>query len=96
MRGTRTVAWIQGPFDEADDWIRAGRLLARLWLTLTRHGVQLHPFGSIITNEDANARLRSRIDHDPSQGTLWLVMRLGFSAEPPRSHRLETHELLVR
>jgi hypothetical protein len=25
----------------------------------------------------------------------WLIMRLGYSAEPPRSHRLRTDELLV-
>jgi hypothetical protein len=96
MRGTRTVAWIQGPFDDPEHWVEAGRMLARLWLTLTKHGVQLHPFGSIITNEDANARLRRRVDHDPAAGMLWLIMRLGYSAEPPRSHRLETRELLVR
>lgn len=96
MRGTKTVAWIQGPFEEPEQWIYAGRMLARLWLTLTRHGVQLHPFGSIITNEDANERLRRKIEHDPTAGTLWLVMRLGYSSEPPRSHRLETDELLVR
>jgi hypothetical protein len=96
MRGTRTVAWIQGPFEEPAHWVLAGRMLARLWLTLTKHGVQLHPFGSIITNEEANERLRRRIEHDPAAGTLWLIMRLGYSAEPPRSHRLETRELLVR
>jgi hypothetical protein len=96
MRGTRTVAWLQGPFEEPEHWVQAGRMLARLWLTLTKHGVQLHPFGSIITNEDANARLRRRIDHDPARGTLWLIMRLGYSAEPPRSHRLKANELLVR
>jgi hypothetical protein len=96
MRGTTTVAWIQGPFDEPEHWVRSGRMLARLWLTLTKHGVQLHPFGSIITNEGANARLRERIEHDPRHGTVWLIMRLGYSAEPPRSHRLEAGELLVR
>jgi hypothetical protein len=94
-RGTKTIAWIQGPFGEPDHWVRSGRMLARLWLTLTKHGVQLHPFGSIITNGDANARLRRRIEHDPTDGTIWLIMRLGYSADPPRSYRLEAHELLV-
>ena len=93
MRGTRTVAWLRGPFETVDNGLVAGRMLMRLWLTTTRSGVQIHPFGSVITNATANARLQERIGAD--DGTLWLVMRLGHSVEPPRSHRQETRELLV-
>jgi hypothetical protein len=95
MAGTQTVAWIQGPFGGHADSLEAGRLLARLWLTLTKHGVQLHPFGSIITNRRANARLRERIQIADGETAPWLIVRLGYSAEPPRSHRLRTDELLV-
>ena len=93
MRGVRTVGWLTGPFATPDDAFAAGRLLARLWLTLTKHGVYLHPFGSVITNRRANARLRERIGLD--DGTPWLLVRLGRSAEPPRSLRLETEALLA-
>jgi hypothetical protein len=97
MRGTPTIAWLQGPFEQPHDWLAAGRLLQRLWLTLTKHGVQLHPFGSIVTNADANARAHELLDlrPDTEAQTFWLVVRLGYSAEPPRSHRLETEQLLV-
>jgi hypothetical protein len=95
MRGTRTIAWLQGPFEEPDDWLAAGRLLQRLWLTLTAHGLQLHPFGSVVTNQDANAGAHDLLEQTADAGTFWLVMRLGYSAEPPRSHRLETEQLLV-
>jgi nitroreductase len=94
-RGTRTVAWLKAPFSSVDDWFRAGRMLARLWLTLTEHGAQLHPFGSIITNGRAHARLRERLDVDERDGELWLIMRLGYSEQPPRSHRLEVEDLVV-
>ena len=94
MRGTSTVAWLTGPFDEPLDCVTAGRMLARLWLTLTRHGVRLHPFGSIVTNPVANARLLARLSDD-SSGTLWLIMRLGYAPEPPRSLRLDTEQLVV-
>jgi len=94
-RGTRTVAWLTGPFETPEDWVAAGRMLARLWLTVTRAGAHLHPFGSIVTNERANARLHELVGLDRSRGTLWLVMRIGYGAEPARSHRLETGELLV-
>jgi hypothetical protein len=95
MTGTRTVGWIQGPFGGHADSIEAGRLMARLWLTLTAHGVQLHPFGSIITNARANARLRERIEIADGEAPPWMIVRLGYSTEPPRSHRLRTDELLV-
>jgi nitroreductase len=96
MRGTRNVAWIQGAFGEPAEWIGAGRMLARLWLTMTQLGLHLHPFGSIITNADASRRVRERIPHDPADGELWLIMRLGYGAQPPRSLRLEVDELLAR
>jgi hypothetical protein len=97
MRGTPTIAWLQGPFEQPEDWLATGRLLQRLWLTLTKHGVRLHPFGSIVTNADANACAHELLDLRPAPeaGTFWLAARLGYSAEPPRSHRLETEQLLV-
>lgn len=96
MAGTRTIGLLQGPFETSDDWVRAGRMLARFWLTLTRLGVHLHPFGSIITNADANRSMRGLLRPDYGHGTPWLVMRLGYGAEPPRSHRRRADELLVR
>ena len=95
MRGTSTIAWFNGPFDEHADWVAAGRLLGRSWLLLTKHSVVLHPFGSIITNKRANAALHERIGRDEAGRTTWLIARLGYSAEPPRSQRLEARELIV-
>jgi nitroreductase len=96
MAGTTTIGLLQGPFEDVDEWVRAGRMLARFWLTLTRHDVCLHPFGSVITNSDANRRMQERLTPEPRHGTSWLVVRLGHSAEPPRSHRRTVDELLLR
>ena len=49
MRGTATVAWISGPFETPAQCDNAGHMMARLWLTMTKYGVYLHPFGSVIT-----------------------------------------------
>jgi hypothetical protein len=95
MRGTRTIGWFTGPFERPGDWLGAGRMLGRVWLVLTAHGVVFHPFGSIITNERANARLQERIGADRPGATTWLIARLGYSAEPPRSHRRTVEELLA-
>jgi hypothetical protein len=70
-------------------------MLVRIWLTLTANGIHLHPFGSVITNPRANARLRERIGFDDAHGIPWLLVRLGRGAEPPRSFRLETDALLA-
>src|SRR5262249_5855957 len=37
MRGTGTVAWLSGPFSTPPEGDTAGRMLARLWLTMTKH-----------------------------------------------------------
>ena len=93
--GRNLIAWFTGPFDRHADWVAAGRMLGRSWLLLTKHSVVLHPFGSIITNRRANAALQARIGADEPGSTTWLIARLGYSAEPPRSYRLEPRELIV-
>ena len=95
MRGVRTVGWLTGPFWTPAEAFTAGRMLARMWLTLTANGVYLHPFGSVITNTRARARLTERIGVDDAHGTPWLLVRLGRGEQPPRSLRLETDALLA-
>lgn len=95
MKGTRTIAWLSGPFQTPQEWLNTGHMLARLWLTMTKHNIYLHPFGSIITNQKAHHILADKIKVDESQGELWLIMRLGHSAEPPRSQRLDLEDILM-
>ncbi len=54
----------------------------------TRHGVFLHPFGSVITNPRAHRELLELVGEREDGDMVWLLFRLGYSAEPPRSHRL--------
>lgn len=95
MRGTRTVAWISGKFQEQPDCLIAGRMLARLWLTKTKHGVCLHPFGSVITNTRSHQIMTKHFANAQRQHPLWLLVRLGHSSEPPRAFRLPPDELLI-
>lgn len=95
MRGTATVAWLQGPFATPADWLRAGALLQRLWLDLSRHGVYLHPFGSVVTNPAAHQQFLTRAGAGPAAPPLWLLMRLGYGPVPPRSFRLTVNDLLM-
>jgi hypothetical protein len=92
MRGTATVGWVAGPWATRDDWYHAGRMLLRLWLALTEHGLDLQPFGSVITNPTAHARLGERLGNETDE--VWLLLRLGYGAEPPRSARLPLEAVL--
>jgi hypothetical protein len=92
MRGTATVGWIAGPWQTSEDWYRAGRMLLRFWLALTRQGLDLQPFGSVITNPTAHARLDERLGNETDE--VWLLLRLGYGADPPRSVRLPLEAVL--
>jgi hypothetical protein len=93
-RGTKTVGWIQGPWSTPEEWYEAGRMFMRFWLELTRHGLYLQPYGSVITNPTAHARMTDRLDVDKSQGEVWLLLRLGYCPPPPRSLRRDAEEVL--
>jgi len=82
--GTRHVAIIRGPFESWPDLVVAGRMLMQLWLSMTRHGVYMLPFGSMITNSDCNRHLREAFGADD----IWFILRFGYSPVPPKAPRL--------
>lgn len=96
MKGTRTVAWLSGPFEELKDWDAAGRMMARMWLTMTKHGVYLHPFGSVITNDKSHKLMANHFANSARKDDLWLLVRLGHSDEPPQAQRLTLEQLIIK
>lgn len=95
MRGTRTVGWWSGQFVEPTDWIQAGHTLGRSWLELAASGLQMHPFGSVITNPVAHARLVRKLARPSSAEPIWLLARIGRSETPPRSYRLDERSIFL-
>lgn len=95
MRGTSTVAWISGPFEKQSDWVNTGRMMARLWLTMTKFGVYLHPFGSVITNQEAHTRMAEHFKSDLRKDDLWMLVRLGSGKEPPKAQRIPLKKMMV-
>jgi nitroreductase len=93
-RGTSTVGWIQGPWTSPEDQYDAGRMFMRFWLQLTRHGLYLQPFGSVITNPTAHALMAERLKVDESRGEIWLLLRVGYCPPPPRSLRRRVAEVI--
>ena len=95
MRGVPQVAWLKGPFADEHDHVEAGRAFLRTWLVLTRHGVSLHPFGSVITNPRSHRELLDLVGESEHGDLVWLLFRIGYSPEPPRSCRLPLAALHV-
>lgn len=95
MKGTRNLAWISGPFENRNDWVKAGTMLQRLWLEMTKYQVYMHPFGTVVTTPAALEKFKQRINYKESNGNLWFLIRLGYSDEPPRSFRLDTKDILI-
>ncbi|CAN5195452.1 hypothetical protein BH11CYA1_BH11CYA1_23670 [soil metagenome] len=95
MKGTRTVSWISGPFVNQQECDNTGRMLGRLWLTMTKAGVYLHPFGSVITNAKAHKVMADHFQNADRKDDLWLLLRLGHSDLPPSAQRLTLDQLLV-
>lgn len=94
-QGTKTVAWLSGPFNNPQDWLRAGHMMAHLWLTMTQYNIYLHPFGSIITNHKSHQRFVEKFKVNEQTNPIWLLVRLGQSDLPPRSVRVAVEELLL-
>jgi hypothetical protein len=94
-RGTATVGWLRGPWASPQDWFAGGRMFMRFWLELTRHGLYLQPFGSVITNPRAHALMAEKLQVDEHAGEVWLLLRLGYCPTPPRSLRRPTREVLI-
>ena len=90
-----SVGWISGPLGSHHDQFRAGRILMDAWITLTEHGYYLQPYGSIITDDAARARLLQTIGIDEAPDELvWMIFRAGTSSPPPRSLRKPVEEYL--
>lgn len=98
MAGVGTIGWLRGPYVTVGDWIAAGETMIRLWLIVTRYGYYWHPYGSVITSEEARTSMIEYFGVKDEQGghdTVWLLLRIGSSPKPPVSHRLPLEEIIL-
>ncbi len=96
FKGTQTIGWFGGKFDNTADWLQAGKMLARNWLLLTQHGAYIQPFGSLITNEGAYKRINEKFTQPQKDKKIWMIFRAGYSSEPTRSYRLNVNEIIIK
>jgi hypothetical protein len=95
FNGTTTMCWFNGRFENTEDWLQAGRMLARNWLLITKENAYIQPFGSLITNTGAYERINEIFAHPSDDKKIWMVFRVGYSDTPTRSFRLDTQDLII-
>jgi len=86
-----TIGMLSGRFWRPEDAFDAGRFLMHFWLELSKHNLYIHPFGNLVTNRcAADGCLRKTGIPD-----IWLIFKIGFSEEPPKSYRRSVEEVLI-
>lgn len=98
MKGIGTIGWLRGRYRNSEDWVAAGKVMIRMWLILTSHGLYWHPYGSVITSEAARRNMIEYLRLPAESGEedmVWLLLRLGRSPEPPPSRRLPVQAILL-
>jgi hypothetical protein len=96
FKGTSTICWFGGHFENTTDWLNAGRMFARNWLILTQENAYLQPFGSLITNENAYKKINETFTQPTENKKIWMIFRAGYSNEPTKSFRLSTDEIIIK
>ena len=65
---------------------------------LTQRGYYWHPYGSVITSEQARLNMIEYLklpDESGGEHMVWLLLRLGRSAPPPLSKRLPFEDIVL-
>lgn len=83
------LAFISGDFWERQDALNAGKMLITFWLTMSKHGIYLHPFGNLVTNREA----RKQVEDQMGIQDMWFVCRVGYTVEPEESNRFSVAEI---
>jgi hypothetical protein len=85
------LGYISGAFWNPADSIEAGRCLMRFWLGVAHEGLYIHPYGNLVTNR----RAAENVEADLGTKNIWLIFKIGYSDEPPKSHRLPLENVLI-
>jgi nitroreductase len=86
-----TIGILAGQFWRPEGAINSGRFLMRFWLETARLGLYIHPYGNLVTNQRAAAWCFE----ETGIADIWLIFKIGYSPEPPRSYRRDLGEILV-
>jgi nitroreductase len=86
-----TIGMLAGKFWAAESAFETGSFLMQFWLATAQHNLYIHPFGNLVTNKKAAAWLLN----ETGVSDIWLIFKIGYSAEPPKSYRRTVEEILL-
>jgi hypothetical protein len=98
MMDASSVFYMMAPFGDGPDAFKVGQRIMRIWLTISQQGDYLHPFGTIMSNQQAHAdflRLANVADETRESHYLVFIFRAGKSEPPVPSLRLPYEEHLM-
>lgn len=86
-----TIGIIAGGFWKPADAIEAGKFLMRFWLETAAENLYIHPYGNLVTNK----KVAESVENFLGVSDIWLIFKIGYSDEPPKSYRLPVEKILV-
>ncbi|HEY8225449.1 MAG TPA: hypothetical protein VIG25_09245 [Pyrinomonadaceae bacterium] len=86
-----TIGFLAGDFWEPESAFKTGSFLMQFWLALTKHNLYIHPYGNMVTNKQASQWLHA----ETGVPNIWLVFKIGYSDEPPKSYRRSLEEIML-
>jgi nitroreductase len=86
-----TLGMLAGKFWAAESAFETGSFLTQFWLATAQHNLYIHPFGNLVTNKKAAAWLLN----ETGVSDIWLIFKIGYSDEPPKSYRRTVEEILL-
>jgi len=86
-----TMGMLAGDFWAPAQAFATGRFFMRFWLELASRDLYIHPFGNLVTNQKAAQWMLE----ETKVPDIWLVFKIGYSNEPPKSHRRSVEEILI-
>lgn len=87
----QSLAFVCGDFWDREGALVSGQMLIRMWLELSKMDLRVHPFGNLITNQEA----RKNIEELVGIKNVWFVFRMGYTDEPVKSNRLPLDQILI-
>ena len=86
-----TIGMLSGEFWAPESAFKTGSFLMEFWLTTAKHNLYIHPYGNLVTNKNASSWLFD----ETGVPDIWLIFKIGYSDEPPKSYRRSVEEILL-
>ena len=96
MKDASSIGYISSSFVTEKDAYEVGRSIMKVWLELSKHKAYLHPFGTIVSNQQAHSDFLKVIGKtdETRNNYVTFIFRAGRSTKPVESERLLMRHLI--